>query len=76
MPDDKPLAFLIGVALAQLFGRMINLPPGIPMFTHELMQLWQDAGRPDKPEQKDAHTALADARWNRELYRTCRSASI
>ena len=60
------------VVLCQLFGTMIQLPEGMPMFTHELMQLWENAGRPDKPEQADgAHNALHDARWNAALYRTC-----
>lgn len=59
------------VALCQLWGKMIDLPNGIPMFTHELMQLWEDAGRPEKPNQTNEHDALADARWNRELYRLC-----
>lgn len=60
------------VVLAQLWGRMIDPPKGIPMWTHDLMQLWETAGRPDKPkESEDQHNALADARWNRDLYRTC-----
>ncbi|MDQ0377946.1 3'-5' exoribonuclease domain-containing protein [Amycolatopsis thermophila] len=60
------------VALCQLFGTMMQLPDGMPMFTHELMQLWEQAGRPEKPSQQDEHNALADARWNRALYETCR----
>lgn len=61
------------VALAQLLGpRMIDLPTGVPMFTKDLMQRWQDIGQPPKPEQPaDEHDALADARWNRELWATC-----
>lgn len=58
------------VALCQLWGKMIDLPKGIPMFTHELMQLWEQAGRPEQPEQTDAvHNALEDARWNRDLFK-------
>lgn len=57
------------VVLCQLFGTMIQLPEGMPMFTHELMQLWETAGRPDKPEQGVCqHNALEDARWNKTLY--------
>jgi hypothetical protein len=59
------------VALAQLFGPMIALPKGVPMFTHELMQLWEQAGRPLPPVQTDEHDALADARWNRDLFNAC-----
>lgn len=60
------------VVLSQLYGAMVNLPNGMPMFTRELMQLWWDAGRPPKPPKFDLeHNALADALWNRKLYRTC-----
>jgi len=60
------------VALCQLYGPMIELPKGMPMFTHELMQLWELAGKPEKPPQyAGAHNAMVDARWNMELYHTC-----
>lgn len=59
------------VALCQLWGTMMHLPNGVPMFTHELMQLWQDSGKPPKPRQESEHDALADARWNRELFKVC-----
>ena len=60
------------VVLCQLFGTMMQLPDGMPMFTHELMQLWEQAGRPDKPEQGEGeHNALEDARWNAKLYAAC-----
>lgn len=54
------------VALAQLFGKMISLPDGIPMFTHELKQLMETMpGNWEPPAQDvDEHHALADARWN------------
>lgn len=51
------------VALAQLWGRMIDLPEGVPMFTNDLQQALRNA--PDgfvAPEQADGqHNALADA---------------
>ncbi|TCN51807.1 uncharacterized protein DUF5051 [Rhodococcus sp. SMB37] len=51
------------VALAQLWGRMIRLPKGLPMFTREFQQAWRDRGAPDLPDQVDGqHDALADAR--------------
>jgi hypothetical protein len=51
------------VALAQLFGRMIDLPQGFPMWTNDLRQEWVRLGRPDLPVQPDGeHHALADAR--------------
>jgi hypothetical protein len=51
------------VALAQLWGPMIRLPKGLPMFTHEFQQLWYGRGAPDLPDQTEGqHDALADAR--------------
>jgi hypothetical protein len=51
------------VALCQLFGPMIALPPGIPMFTHDLQQALRAAGDPPMPEQAGGvHNALEDAR--------------
>ncbi|OMB98742.1 hypothetical protein A5746_00950 [Mycolicibacterium conceptionense] len=56
------------VALAQLFGPMIVLPEGIPMWTHELMQLLESVPADfRKPIQTSEHDALADARWNMRL---------
>lgn len=54
------------IVLCQLFGRMIALPPGVPMFTHDIMQL--AAGR-KPPEQPDGvHNALADARHVKTMF--------
>lgn len=53
------------VALAQLFGRMIDLPDGMPMWTNDLRQECQRLGDPPLPDQPDGvHNALADARHN------------
>ncbi|WP_129307970.1 3'-5' exoribonuclease [Streptomyces sp. L2] len=53
------------VALAQLFGRMIDLPEGVPMWTNDLKQEAARLGNPTLPEQPDGvHNALADARHN------------
>ncbi|MGH3437883.1 MAG: polyadenylate-specific 3'-exoribonuclease AS [Sciscionella sp.] len=53
------------VVLAQLWGAMPALPRGLPRFTHELRQRWEDVGRPKlPPAPADAHDALADARHN------------
>lgn len=53
------------VALCQLFGTMMDLPKGWPMYTRDIKQ-WCDAlGNPELPPQgKNEHHALADARWN------------
>jgi hypothetical protein len=60
------------VVLCQLWGTMMALPKGMPMWTHDLEQAWEDAGRPDRPEQNAGqHNALEDARWNAKLYQAC-----
>jgi hypothetical protein len=51
------------VALAQLWGRMIDLPQGIPMWTNDLQQELVLRGRETPPSPTDEHNALADARW-------------
>lgn len=57
------------IALCQLFGRMIDLPHGIPMYTNDLKSLMVGMGSPRVPEQSEgAHNALADAIWNKETY--------
>lgn len=56
------------VALAQLFGRMIDLPDGIPMWTNDLKQECERLGNPIVPTQTaGVHNALADARHNRDI---------
>ncbi|QFG13491.1 Rnase H [Gordonia phage Powerball] len=63
------------VVLAQLWGKMIHLPAGIPMWTHDLRQLWEQAGRPEFPTfafdggPMPEHHALADARELRARWR-------
>lgn len=59
------------VALCQIFGPMIDLPEGWPMYCNDLKQL-MDMRNWDKsqlPTQKGAeHNALEDARWVRDAY--------
>ena len=53
------------VALAQLWGRMIRIPKGIPMWTNDLRQEAERLGNPPLPQQEEGvHNALADARHN------------
>lgn len=57
------------VALCQVFGTMMDLPKGWPMYCRDIKQLCDDLGNPPLPEQgKDEHHALADARWNRQAW--------
>ena len=54
------------VAMCQLFGTMMDLPKGWPMYCRDLKQL---AGDTSLPEQgKGEHHALADARWTRDAW--------
>lgn len=64
------------VALAQLFGTMMDLPDGVPMFTHELMQYWEQVGRPMKPAQFGEHDALADAKHGMKIWKLCRGIEL
>lgn len=53
------------VCLAQLFGKMIDLPPEIPMTTYDIKQLHKLAGYCDMPKQPEGlHNALEDAKFN------------
>ena len=61
------------VAFCQLFGRMIDLPKGMPMFCMDLKQ-WAKQLGVDKStagwpvQESEQHDAIADARWNRQLH--------
>jgi hypothetical protein len=75
------------VLLCSLFGRMIDLPKGFPMYCKDLRQTEEDKRKfvsethrkeviikqmkehPDYPKQINEHNALADAKWNYELYK-------
>jgi len=72
------------VLLCSLFGRMVDLPTGFPMFCRDLQQTKQELedalDRPgtdidynlnedsDYPQQTGQHNALQDARWNKQLH--------
>lgn len=69
-PDPELWAYYAAydhVAICQLFGRMIDLPNGFPMFTHELMQVLHNGTGPKPAIDSDEHHALADARYNMRL---------
>ena len=53
------------VALCQLFGRMIDLPKGFPMYSNDIKQIHKQAKWCEMPKQpKGKHNALDDARFN------------
>lgn len=57
------------VVLCQLFGTMMDLPKGWPMYCRDIKQLCDERGNPKLPSVgKDEHHALADARWNRAAW--------
>jgi hypothetical protein len=57
------------VVVSQLFGRMLDLPDGHPMYTMDIKQRWHNEGKPGLPKQEaNAHRALDDARWNKLAY--------
>ena len=62
------------VVFCWLFGRMVDLPEGFPMYCIDLKQeldslkiLKQNSN--NYPKQINNHNALADAKWNYELYK-------
>lgn len=57
------------VVLSQLYGSMLQLPDGFPMFTMDIKQLAVMKGNPELPKQDyGAHNALADARHNLKMF--------
>ena len=59
------------VVLCQIYGRMIDLPPGWPMFCRDVQQLKltsPHAGTMRKLIRRDEHNALADAKECKEKY--------
>lgn len=57
------------VVLCQIFGTMIDLPKGWPMYCRDLKQWSDELKAPHFEGPKGEHNALADAQWNVELYR-------
>jgi hypothetical protein len=55
------------VAFCQLFGTMMQLPKGYPMYCRDLKQLLDMQGNP-RFQKESPHHALADAQWIRETW--------
>lgn len=52
------------VALCQLFGKMIDLPKGFPMYINDIKQFANSKGNPTLPKDYGTlHNALDDAIW-------------
>jgi hypothetical protein len=57
------------VCLAQLFGKMIDLPHWCPMYTHDLKQEFDRLGNPQYARQTEGlHNSLADAKFLRDKH--------
>jgi hypothetical protein len=57
------------VALCQLYGPMVALPKGMPMYCNDIRQLSEELGRPPLPNQEGTeHDALQDAKWNYQVW--------
>jgi len=60
------------VVFCQLFGTMMDLPRGWPMYCNDIKQLCNSLGNPRLPKQEDVtrgeHHALGDALWNMTIY--------
>lgn len=62
------------VVFCWLFGKMIDLPKGFPMYCRDLKQIadeiWEKTGKNTKfTSPKNEHNALSDAKWNKELHK-------
>jgi hypothetical protein len=57
------------VVFCWLFGSMMDLPKGYPMYCIDLKQMAAEMGNPELPAQDGTeHHALADARWNKRAW--------
>lgn len=65
------------VVFCWLFGSMVDLPKGWPMYCRDIKQVCDAVGNPAlPPNETNVHHALCDARWNRSALawledRTC-----
>jgi hypothetical protein len=56
------------VALCQIFGTMMDLPAGWPMYCRDLRQYLDEHGLSDVNQQSSDHNALGDAVWVRAMW--------
>jgi hypothetical protein len=62
------------VCLSQLFGRMIDLPSPMPMYTNELMTIRAGRAKPPRPANLPEHNALADAKYQKLIFEAWKDA--
>lgn len=69
------------VLFCSLFGRMIDLPKGFPMYCIDLKQMMDERGltkewkKENCPYPEGEHNALVDAKWNKLLYEKIMAAN-
>lgn len=62
------------VVFCWLFGRMLDLPKGFPMYCQDLKQMMDENGLSKKwtekhcPKPQNEHNALADAHWHKSIH--------
>lgn len=56
------------VAFCQLWGKMINLPNGFPMYCNDFKQLIAGTNFQKDPDPTEEHNALVDACWLRDQH--------
>ena len=67
------------VVFCWLFGRMIDLPRGFPMYCRDLKQMMDESGLDKKwkqnkcPDPEGEHNALIDAKWNLQLFKAIKN---
>jgi hypothetical protein len=57
------------VLFCQIFGAMVDLPPGYPMHCNDIKQWCEQLDNPKLPKRdSNEHNALYDARWNKIVW--------
>jgi hypothetical protein len=56
------------VCLSQLFGRMIDLPAPMPMYTNDLMTIRNGRSKPERPINLPEHHSLMDAKYQKLVF--------
>jgi len=64
------------VVFCQLFGTMMQLPKGYPMYCRDLKQLLDSVGNPRFQKDDAPHHALSDAQWIRDTFKSIQQAPV